>query len=256
MNRLTAVKLISALLPLLLAFALGCDAFPPNATPGGTPSPGAQPTGEAPSNGRIIVVDAGHGAPDGGATGPTTGVIESTINLKVAMLLKSELEKLGYTVIMTRTDENALADKKRADMAARLEIMNGSGADAVISVHMNEFTDAAVSGPMVFYHKNSPEAQKLAKAVIDCMCDSTGLPRRHVNPGNYYVIRESTPTAIITECGFLSNPQEEARLQDEAYQALLAAGIAAGIDAYFAALDSPSPDGATASPSPDVSAAQ
>ena len=243
MNHSVSVRLVSALavIVVLCSYFIGCEAFPPNARP----SDPAQPSGPTPSpvqsNGKTIVIDAGHGAPDGGATGKSTGVIESTLNLKVAYLLKAELEMLGYNVVMTRTDDNALAEKKRADMAERLRIMNGSSTDMVVSVHMNEFTDSAVNGPMVFYHKNSPEAQKLAKFVIDGLCDSVGRPRRHANSGNYYVIRESTPVAIIAECGFLSNPEEEVRLQDAAYQNLLAKGIAAGIQAYFMSLASPSP---------------
>ena len=104
---------------------------------------------------------------------------------------KEELEALGMEAILTRSDERALAEGKKADMAARGKIMNGEGVDLVVSVHMNKFTDPSVHGPMAFYMKGSAEGERLAKTVIDSITDELGAPRRIANPGDYYVIRES-----------------------------------------------------------------
>lgn len=179
-----------------------------------------------------IVVDAGHGGADGGAAS-ADGVQEAGLNLSVAKLLKAELEALGMEVIMTREDENALSATKKADMAARGSIMNRPEVDGVVSVHMNKFTDCAVHGPMAFYMEGSGEGEKLAKAVIDSVTAAIGAPARLANPGDYYVIRESQPVAVLVECGFLSNSEDVKLLTDPAHQKTLAKAIAAGVQSYF-----------------------
>ena len=148
-------------------------------------------------------------------------------------LSEEELEALGMEAILTRSDERALAEGKKADMAARGKIMNGEGVDLVVSVHMNKFTDPSVHGPMAFYMKGSAEGEKLAKTVIDSITDELGAPRRIANPGDYYVIRESMPVSVLVECGFLSNSGDEALLQQEQHQKKLAHAIARGIFSYF-----------------------
>ena len=154
-----------------------------------------------PKKGYRVVIDPGHGGSDCGAVG-VSGVKEAGLNLAVSLYLKEELEALGMEAILTRSDERALAEGKKADMAARGKIMNGEGVDLVVSVHMNKFTDPSVHGPMAFYMKGSAEGEKLAKTVIDSITDELGAPRRIANPGDYYVIRESMPVSVLVECGF------------------------------------------------------
>ena len=170
-----------------------------------------------PKKGYRVVIDPGHGGSDCGAVG-VSGVKEAG---------------LGMEAILTRSDERALAEGKKADMAARGKIMNGEGVDLVVSVHMNKFTDPSVHGPMAFYMKGSAEGEKLAKTVIDSITDELGAPRRIANPGDYYVIRESMPVSVLVECGFLSNSGDEALLQQEQHQKKLAHAIARGIFSYF-----------------------
>ena len=133
---------------------------------------------------------------------------------------------------MTRTDDGALAPSKSADMEARRSILRGGGIDLVVSVHMNAFSDRAVSGPMVYYMPGSAEGERLARCVMDALTDALGRDHRAPNPGDYFVVRECSAPAVIVECGFLSNPDDERRLQDPAYQQTLAAAIAAGVLAY------------------------
>ncbi|HWR22173.1 MAG TPA: N-acetylmuramoyl-L-alanine amidase [Feifaniaceae bacterium] len=181
----------------------------------------------------LIILDAGHGGKDGGAVG-VTGVHEAGINLEVARLVESGLREAGFAVEMTRKDEAALGENKRADMEARREIMRKDGVCAVVSIHMNKFRDTAIKGPMAFYMKGSEEGKKLATQVIAGVCESIGHPKRPANPGDYFVLRESIAPAVIIECGFLSNASDEDLLQDPAHQKKLAAGIVAGVAAYFA----------------------
>lgn len=180
-----------------------------------------------------VVVDAGHGGMDGGAVGTETGVVEAGLNLAVALLLQEALEARGVRVIMTREDENALAETKRADMDARREILCNETADLVVSIHMNKFTQRSVSGAMAYYMQGSAQGETLAQCVIDSVCDAIGQKRRAANPGDYFVIRECAVPAVLVECGFLSNPEDEKNLQDEAYQGKLAEAVAEGILAYM-----------------------
>lgn len=202
----------------------------PGVTDGVTASPDMPP---GPVNRQLtIVIDAGHGGSDGGAVGSVTGVKEDGLNLDVAILLKDELTLRGFKAIMTRESGDSLAKTKREDMMKRKEIMNAEGVDMVISVHMNKFGDSSISGPMAFYMQGSSEGEKMAKCIIDALCDKLGHPRRLANPGDYFIIRESKPAAVIIECGFLSNASDEKKLNDPEHRKLLAAGIADGIAAY------------------------
>lgn len=180
-----------------------------------------------------IVVDAGHGGADGGAVGTDTGVVEAGLNLAYAKNLGAALEKHGMEVVYTRLTDAALAGTKKADMAARREALRDGNVDLVVSVHMNKFTDRAVSGPMAYYMAGSAEGQRLAQSVIDAVTDALGRPRRLANPGDYFVLRECACPAVLVECGFLSNPQDELALQDEAHQAVLCEAVAEGIMQYY-----------------------
>ncbi len=179
-----------------------------------------------------VVVDAGHGGADGGAVS-ADGIQEAGLNLAVAKLVKTQMEDLGMEVIMTRENEDALASNKKADMAARRSVMNRPGVDCVVSIHMNKFTDCSVHGPMAFYMEGSEEGEKLAKTVIDSITAAIGASPRPANPGDYYVIRESEPVAVLVECGFLSNSEDAKLLCDPVHQRTLAKAVADGVKSYF-----------------------
>ena len=216
----------------------------PGAEAPGAETPGVEAAGaETPAHAYTVVVDAGHGGVDGGAVGSKTGVVEAGLNLTVAFAVRDALEAEGINVLMTRTDEDALADTKQGDMQARRKLMNTEGVDLVVSVHMNRFTDPSISGPMAFYMKGSAEGQRLAERVIASVCEAVGRPVRSANPGDYFVIRESPAPSVLVECGFLSNAEDEALLRTEAHQQKLARGIVEGILAYLA-----EGSGASASP--------
>lgn len=180
-----------------------------------------------------VVVDAGHGGADGGAVGTGTGVSEAGLNLAVAKRVEALLTARGIAVTMTRTSEEALAEDKNADMQRRKQILNGDTVDIIVSIHMNAFPDKSISGAMAYYMAGSKEGQRLAQQVIDCVCDAAGKNRRLANPGDYFVLRECASPAVLVECGFLSNPEEEKLLQEPAQQALLAKAIADGVCTYL-----------------------
>ncbi len=208
---------------MLLGALLGC------AQPAQAPERAPLPTPE----GWYVIVDAGHGGFDAGASGADTGVKESELNLKVARLVQRELEEAGVRVLMTRTEAGALGDSKREDMARRGALLQTEGADAAVSIHMNKFSDRRVRGPMAYYQAGAEAGEALAGCVIRSLTEALSLQPRLPNPGNNFVTRVPACPAVLVECGFLSNPEEEKLLQDEAYQRAIAMAIAQGVMAFL-----------------------
>ena len=189
-----------------------------------------------------VIVDAGHGSPDGGAVG-VTGVIEKDINLAISMKLAEVLEGKGYTVIMTRTGDNGIYDSdsetiremKKSDMNARLNIMKKSGADLFVSIHMNSFTQKSAKGLHVFYASNHKEVKDLAEEIQNGIFEVTGAKTHAVKTADerLFLMKNPPIPAILVECGFLSNPEEEKKLTSEDYQSRLAWAIGDAIDMYY-----------------------
>lgn len=211
----------------ICALLAGCGAMEEEAVPLEERRTGL----EAPAY--LVVVDCGHGGFDAGASGDDTGVREDGLNLAVGLLVQEELEEAGVLVIMTRRDGDALGETKKEDMAKRGEILCTEGADAVISIHMNHFSDRKVQGPMTFYQAGAEAGENLAQAVMDALCGVLEIKNRLANPGNNFVTRIPKAPAVLVECGFLSSPEEERLLQQEAYRQKLAKAIAQGVLAYL-----------------------
>ena len=196
--------------------------------------------------GWIVAVDAGHGGYDGGAVGRQSGVAEKGLNLDVARRLARLLQAEGAQVVMTRTDDYALCDedpqirKKLQDMQRRAQIVREAGAQVLLSVHMNEYGDAAQSGPQVFYREGCAAGRLLAGALQEALIAGLAPPReRAAMGGDYYILELGIPSALV-ECGFLSNPREEGLLLDAEYRQRVAEAICAGL-LEWAALPGPRP---------------
>lgn len=182
---------------------------------------------------RRIVIDAGHGQPDGGAVG-TTGIAEESVNLLIAQKLETLLCEDGWEVIMTRTDAKQIGEDKNSDMRRRREIIDSSGQMLTVSIHLNSFpSDADVSGPQVFYAPGSGQGKLLAEKIQSALNQKLepAAPRTAAE-GNYYIVKSGSVPAVIVECGFLSNPAEEQLLNRSQYQVRIAKAIAEGIAAY------------------------
>lgn len=183
---------------------------------------------------RRIVIDAGHGEPDGGAQGKL-GTREAQINLQIAEKLRTLLEEDGYEVIMTRATEEQLLGSKNADMAERRRVIQESNQVLTVSIHQNFYEgDSSVSGPQVFYAPGSAEGERLA-AVIQQELNRQLAPEkpRTEHEGNYYIVKSGEAPSVIVECGFLSNEQEEVLLTRSQYQVKLAKAIFAGVEQYL-----------------------
>ncbi len=212
------------LLLLLSLFVLGCS----------TPAAPCRPyvlLADPPKY--FVILDYGHGGSDSGAVGIDTGVLESDLNLAVGERVAQALEDRGCFVLRTRTSADAIGKTKHDDMAARGAILCTEDADCTVSIHMNKFSDRRVRGPMCYYQPGAEEGQALAQSVIDALCAALEAKARLANPGNNYVTRIPSAPSVLVECGFLSNPDDERRLQDVDYQQLLADAIADGVIAYL-----------------------
>lgn len=184
---------------------------------------------------KIVILDAGHGGWDPGKTGSAAFADEKTLNLAVVEKLQRYLEQSGATVFLTRSTDEALGGGKREDMAERRRIANESSGDILVSIHQNAFPSAKAKGAQVFYHKNSAEAKRLAECLQESLRArlDDGNTRQAKENADYYILRTTELPAAIVECGFLSNRQEEALLNDEGYQDRLAWAIYCGISDYF-----------------------
>lgn len=184
----------------------------------------------------VVCIDAGHGGFDPGAVGHSTDIGEDVINLAIAQELKAEFEARGYAVVMTREDENALAGTKAEDMQKRRDIIGKSDAILMISIHMNANGDTSVNGPIVYYYPGSDEGQRLAQSIQDQLNQQLRPPvDKKINSDNYFVLRAGGMPSVIVEVGFMSNSNDEYRLQQADYQQKAAAAIAEGAENFLRA---------------------
>lgn len=195
-----------------------------------------------PVSNKVIVIDAGHGVPDEGAES-SNGTTEAESNLKIALKVQNLLEQSGATVVLTRSDENAIYDidsktlkqKKISDIHNRVKIGNESSADIFVSIHLNKIPQEQYWGWQTFYKEGSTEGQKLATSIQNNLNQTIQKENNRVpmKIDNIYIIKHVEIPISIVECGFLSNPEEEQLLLTDEYQNKLAWGIYTGIMDYF-----------------------
>lgn len=188
----------------------------------------------------VIILDAGHGGEDGGATS-CTGQLESTYNLEIAKRLNDLLHLLGYDTRMIRTTDTAvytkgetLAQKKISDLKERVRIVNETENSLLLSIHQNNFSDGRYSGAQVFYAGTAGSealAKKLQTAFVSTL--NPGSNRQCKKADGIYLMEHVEATGVLIECGFLSNPEENAKLRSTTYQQQLCCVIAATVSQYL-----------------------
>ncbi len=194
-----------------------------------------------PVTNRVIVIDAGHGTPDEGAES-NNGVTEAEINLKIALKLQNLLEQSGAKVILTRSNETAIYDidkrtlreKKVSDIHNRVKIGNESSADIFVSIHLNKIPQNQYWGWQCFYNQNE-KSKILAENLQNNLNEAIQKENKRIamKLDTVYIMKNVEIPISIVECGFLSNEEEEKRLQEDDYQNRLAWGIYNGIMDYF-----------------------
>ena len=197
-------------------------------------------TGEKKQDNRTVVVDPGHGGKDPGMTG-ADGLEEKGINLEISLKLRDILEKQGFNVVLTRDTDRGLYDedasgKKLQDLQRRTELIRKAEPLLTVSIHQNSYSDPDVKGPQVFYFQGSDEGKSLAEALQKSLNEKLEIadPRSVKGNRSYYLLKKSPAVTVIAECGFLTNPSEAEKLQDEAYQYKVAEALTEGIEAYLA----------------------
>lgn len=186
----------------------------------------------------VVVLDPGHGGFDPGKVG-TKGTLEKDINLAIAKKVEKLLADNGYVVSMTRTEDMALcsgneSSKKLTDMKNRVAFIEKADPVLAVSIHQNSFS-AGTKGAQVFYYTGSEEGKKMANIIQSSIRDAVGDENHRVEKANdsYYMLRKVSCPLVIVECGFLSNPEEEALLCDQKYQEKMARGICEGIENFL-----------------------
>ena len=186
-----------------------------------------------------VVLDAGHGGEDGGAVG-ASGVYEKDVNLAVTLILRDLLVANGVNVVLTREDDRLLYDrevnyhgrKKALDLAARKQIAEKTPNAVFVSIHMNAYPQSQYRGLQVWYSPNNESSEPLAAALQARIANSLQPENeRRVKPAtsSIYLLHRLKVPAVLVECGFLSNPEECAALEDPAYQRQLALELFAGL---------------------------
>ncbi|MCR5227268.1 MAG: N-acetylmuramoyl-L-alanine amidase [Eubacterium sp.] len=207
-------------------------------------------------SGKTVVIDPGHSSvvasgteplgpgssetkakDSGGTKGTTTGIYEYQLTMTISNKLKTELESRGYTVILTRSDNNTpMSCKDRAEVA------NNNNADTYIRIHADGSDNSSAAGAMTICITSSnpyissmhSSSKKLSQCVLDSYCSSTGYKNRGVwetdtMSGNNW---SKVPTTLI-EMGFMTNSKEDTEMNDATFQTKMVEGIANGIDKYF-----------------------
>lgn len=235
------------LLGLLLGVPLPVAAKPAEQAAAPVP-PGADAAARPLAN-KVIVIDPGHGGPDTGTL--AGGIPEKQVNLAIALALKPMLEAAGARTVYTRVSDRAVTSgeySQRADLQARVDIANRSGADLFVSIHADAHADPAIAGLTVYYGTEdgyiydlpAPRSadlirlsRQLASRLLTELTAATGSPDRGVRQRPFYVLGATRMPAVLVEVGYMTNESDAARLRDPVYQQRVAQGLRNGIVSYF-----------------------
>lgn len=198
-----------------------------------------------PFAGTTIVLDPGHGGPDGGAKG-SNNIDEKIVTLEVAKLLRDYLEQAGAVVYLTREDDRDLANKetkglsrrKSEDIRNRLAFIQEKEADLFLTIHLNAIANPRWSGAQTFFYPNFPENKLLAESIqTELIKNMENTDRTPLQIDTVYLLKYAEVPGALVELGFLSNEQERALLEKTSYQKKLAASVYQGMTHYMVEKD-------------------
>ncbi len=189
----------------------------------------------------VIVIDAGHGGEDGGAS-TTEGVPESQINLSIALRLNDLFHLMGYDTVMVRTTDvsiyssgsSTLSQKKVSDLKNRVALIEQTEQALLVSIHQNTFPDGRYFGAQVFSAptQGSDQLASIAQQILTESVDPENRRSSKMVSPDVYLMNHISCTGILVECGFLSNADEALKLQTDAYQIKLAAALCDAVNQY------------------------
>lgn len=191
---------------------------------------------------KIVILDAGHGGEDSGAIG-VNGALEKDLNLQLARAIGTILEEKGYIVVYTRTDdrllyteeENIKGIRKISDLKNRCSFAEKYPESIFVSIHMNSFGSKKYSGLQVYYTEGNDESYSLAQSIQSKVKNDLQKDNNRVikSGSNIYLLENIQNTAVLIECGFLTNPEECEKLSKKDYQKELSFSIVCGIIEYI-----------------------
>lgn len=193
-----------------------------------------------PLNGKVIVIDPGHGGPDGGAVG-TDNTSEKDIALVVSKKLRHYMQQSGALVYLTRETDTDLASKetkglsrrKSEDIRSRLQFIHEKQADFFITIHLNAIPSTRWSGAQTFYDSKFDENEHLAKMIqTEIVRNLENTTRVALPIHNIYLLKYAEVPGSLVEIGFLSNVEERENLKEEQYQQKVASSIYKGVLRY------------------------
>jgi N-acetylmuramoyl-L-alanine amidase len=189
-----------------------------------------------------IIIDAGHGGFDAGATGVDKS-LEKDINLEISLKLQAKFVKRNVNVKMTRTTDRALNDKysiitskKKSDMKNRLELIENTPNSLTICVHQNTYTSSKYSGAQMFYGVKNPQSEVIAEIIQKKFAsDLQPENKRQIKKAtrDLYLLKNSINPIVLVECGFISNKKEAELLNSFEYQNEVAEVIFSAVMEYL-----------------------
>ena len=185
--------------------------------------------------GRCIYLDAGHGGADSGAISNT--FLEKDMNLLLVNKLATELISRGAMVFLTRDGDYDLSEstinRKRNDLYQRAKLINNSGCDMYISMHMNSSPSSKWNGIQVFYSNVVSDNKKIAEVVTKSLSENMKNVREYKKENGYYMYSKIKVPGILVEAGFISNSNDNYKIRQEDYQNILVNNIVNGVEIYF-----------------------
>lgn len=191
----------------------------------------------------VVIIDAGHGGEDGG-TQSADGMLEKNINLSIAFKLEKILRQYGFSTVMIRDSDKMIysdtaktvRERKTSDLHNRMKIMKQFPGSIFLSIHQNHFSESKYSGAQVFYSKRNADSSVLAEFIQQSIVSSLQKDNTRKTkpcPSSVYLIYNAVTTAVMVECGFLSNAEEAKKLAESEYQYAMARAIANGLYNYI-----------------------
>lgn len=229
-------SLLISLFPVYAVVLIGCVCIAHFGSDAVTVMVGSAPIPDR----TCIVIDAGHGGIDGGATS-YSGVLESRTNLEIALRMNDLLHFLGYETRMIRTTDTSvytegstIAAQKVSDLKQRVKTVNETENAILVSIHQNTFPDGRYSGAQVFY-ADDQESQLLAKELQTAFVTALnpGSKRKSKSSDGIYLMQQIEKSGVLIECGFISNAEEDAKLQSKDYQQKISCVIAATLSRHL-----------------------
>jgi len=190
-----------------------------------------------------IAIDPGHGGIDSGTD--KGNVVESEVTLDISKRLKSYLEEKSYNVVMTRSTDislymlsNIKDTFQRRDLNARTNIINNSGAEIFVSIHVNSYPKyPKMSGSIVYYNPSIPQSKKLSSLLqekLNSMKVKAFKRGTHdTQEADFYILKNSNIPGVLVETAFITNSDDRKLLMQNEFRSMIGIAITDGIDNFI-----------------------